>query len=145
MPPGKEFEDFWAQLWSGLLLLRFKLSKEGRFRFYDEFLPLLHHLKNVILGPDDSDAWYLVYIGAKSGSRGKGYAKALIEHTTKQADDENRKCYLESSNVANLKLYHKLGFESVGRKAVLQRGPKVIEMDIMVREPHTMRFSNNAS
>ena len=136
MPPGKEFDDFWAQIRSGLLFLKFKLSKEGRLRFFDEFLPTLHQVKHVTLGPDDDKAWYLVYVGTKTGSRGKGYAKALLEHTIKQVDDENRKCYLESSNVANLKLYQRLGFEPVGRRAVLQRAAKIVEMDIMVRNPH---------
>ena len=135
MPPGQEFDDFCAQLWSGLLMLRWKFSKEGRIRFYDEFLPLLHNIKHEVLGEDDPHAWYLVYIGTKTNSRGKGYAKALIEYTTKQADAENRICYLESSNVLNLKLYNRLGFEAVGRKAVLKRAVKPVEMEIMMRRP----------
>ena len=84
MPPGKEFDDFCAQLWSGLLFLRFKLSKEGRIRFYDEFMPLLHEMKHEVLVKDDPRTWYLVYIGTKPESRGKGYAKAVVEFTTKQ-------------------------------------------------------------
>ena len=136
MPPGQEFDDLCALLWSGLLTLRFRFSKEGRIRFYDEFLPLLHELKHEVLGKDDPHAWYLVYIGTKSTSRGKGYAKALIEFTTKQADIEHRICYLESTNVRNLKLYNRLGFEAVGRKAVLKRAAKPVEMELMVRQPN---------
>ena len=136
MPPGQEFDDFCAQLWSGLLTLRLRFSREGRIRFYEEFLPLLHELKHEVLGQDNSHAWYLVYIGTKSTSRGKGLAKALIQFTTKQADAERRICYLESSNVRNLTLYKKLGFEAVGRKAVLKRAAKPVEMELMVRYPN---------
>ena len=83
MPPGQEFDDFCTMLRSGLLTLKWKFSKEGRIRFYDEFLPLLHDKKHEVLGVNDPHAWYLVYIGTKAESRGKGYAKALVEHTTK--------------------------------------------------------------
>ena len=126
-------------------MLRFKFSKEGRIRFYDEFLPLLHKLKHEVLGQDDAHAWYLVYIGTKSNSRGKGFAKALIEYTTKQADAENRICYLESTNVLNLKLYNKLGFEAVGRKAVLERASKPVEMELMMRQPKAGQIVSNVS
>lgn len=123
-------------------MLRFKFSKEGRIRFFEEFFPLLHKAKHDTLGKDDPHAWYLVYVGTKPGSRGKGFAKALIEHTTKQADAENRLCYLESSNVQNLKLYNKLGFEAIGKKAILKRGPKPVEMEIMVRKPVVDRLAS---
>lgn len=69
---------------SGMLGFNWKLPKEGRKRFFDEFMPLLHDTKHEVLGNDEERSWYLVYIGTKAGSRGKGYAKALIEDTTKQ-------------------------------------------------------------
>lgn len=64
--------------------LSWKLSKEGKKRFFTEFLPLLHDTKHEVLGKDDDNSWYLVYVGTKVASRGKGYAKALIEHVTKR-------------------------------------------------------------
>ena len=84
MPPNKNMDDFCTMLWSGMFGLHWKLSKEGKKRFFDEFLPLLHDTKHHILSKDDDNSWYLVYIGTKPGSRGKGYAKSLIEYTTKQ-------------------------------------------------------------
>jgi len=64
---------------------RYKLSSEARKRFFTEFLPLLHDTKHEVLGKkEDPNSWYLVYIGTKTTARGKGYAKTLIEHTTKQ-------------------------------------------------------------
>lgn len=70
---------------SGMFTFNWKLSKEGKKRFFDEFLPLLHDTKHEVLDKDEERSWYLVYIGTKADSRGKGYAKALIEDTTKQA------------------------------------------------------------
>lgn len=77
-------DDFCTMLWSGMFALNWKLSKEGKKRFFSEFLPLLHDTKHEVLGKDDDNSWYLVYIGTKTSSRRKGYARALIEHTTKQ-------------------------------------------------------------
>ncbi|KAF6229269.1 hypothetical protein HO133_007385 [Letharia lupina] len=134
MPPNKNMDDFCTMLWSGMFGLNWKLSKEGKKRFFDEFLPLLHDTKHHVLGNEDENSWYLVYIGTKPGSRGKGYAKCLIEHTTKQADVENRTSYLECSNVLNLNLYGRLGFRTVQQIRLL-RGGKPIEMDVMTRVP----------
>jgi len=84
MPPGGNMDDFCTMLWSGMFGLSWKLSKEGKKRFFNEFLPLLHDTKHEVLGKDDDNSWYLVYIGTRPRSRGKGYARALIEHTTGQ-------------------------------------------------------------
>ena len=35
-----------------------------------------------VLGDRDEQAWYLVYIGTRPDSRGKGYARKLVEHIT---------------------------------------------------------------
>lgn len=45
MPPGKNMDDFWTMLRSGMWKLWFKLSSEGRKRYFDEFLPKLHDAK----------------------------------------------------------------------------------------------------
>jgi GNAT superfamily N-acetyltransferase len=82
MPPGKNMDDLWTILRSGMWRLWYKLSSEGKTRFYNEFLPLLHHTKHDVMGPRDDDSYYLVYIGSKPSARGKGYARKLIEHMT---------------------------------------------------------------
>lgn len=71
---------FRSKMW----MLNRKLSVEGQDRFKKEFLPLLHRTKEEVLGNLDNDSWYLVYIGTKPESRGKGYARRLIEHVTTQ-------------------------------------------------------------
>lgn len=93
MPPNKNMDDFCTMLWSGMYGLNWKLSKEGKKRFFDEFLPLLHDTKHHVLGKEDDNSWYLVYIGTKPTSRGKGYAKSLIEYTTKQVKQPLRSTF----------------------------------------------------
>jgi len=132
MPPGKNMDDLWTIFRSGMWRLNYRLSAQGKQRFFNEFLPLLHATKESILGPRDDESWYLVYIGTKAGSRGRGYARKLVEHVTKRADEEGRACYLESSNDVNPIIYGKLGFQIV-KKIKLKDDP--VEMDIMVREP----------
>ena len=59
--------------------LYYQLSPEGRHRFFNEFMPLLHDTKHDIMGDRDDDSYYLVYLGSKPSARGKGYARKLIE------------------------------------------------------------------
>jgi len=80
MPPGKNMDDWWTILRSGMWRLLFKLSREGKARFYKEFLPILHDTKQRVLGERDGKSYYLVYLGTKPSARGKGYARRLIEH-----------------------------------------------------------------
>ncbi|KAF1919652.1 hypothetical protein BDU57DRAFT_440446 [Ampelomyces quisqualis] len=126
--------DFEAVALCGMWRLNYRLSPEGKRRFFDEFLPLLHDTMHTTLGDREHEAWYLVYIGTKRSGRGKGHARKLIEHVTKLADGEGRACYLESSNVANPPIYRRFGFEAC-RTIQLQRGGRNIPLDIMVREP----------
>lgn len=77
-------DDWWTILRSGMWRLLYKLSSEGKTRFYKEFLPLLHDTKLATMGARDDDSYYLVYLGSKKSARGKGYARKLIEHMTTQ-------------------------------------------------------------
>ena len=84
MPPGKNMDDWFTIFRSGMWRLKFQLSTEGNKRFFEEFLPLLHKTKEEVMGDRDNESWYLVYIGTRPESRGKGYARKLIEHVTKK-------------------------------------------------------------
>ena len=83
MPPGKNMDDWYTILRSGMWRLNYMLSREGKKRFFDEFLPMLHDTKHEVMAERDEESWYLVYLGTKPEARGKGYAKRLIEHVTK--------------------------------------------------------------
>ncbi len=76
-------DDWWTILRSGMWRLFYKLSREGKARFYAEFLPLLHDTKAEVLGERDDNSYYLVYLGTKASARGKGYGRKLIEHGTR--------------------------------------------------------------
>ncbi len=79
MPPGKDLDGWWTLVRSGMWRLYFQLSAEGRARYYDEMLPLLHHTKIEVLGERDNDSYYLLYLGTKPNARGRGYARKLLE------------------------------------------------------------------
>lgn len=59
-----------------------------------------------------------------------------------QADTDGRVCYLESSNDINPAIYRKFGFETK-RKVQLARGPKPVDMEIMVRQPLSKEALHN--
>jgi ribosomal protein S18 acetylase RimI-like enzyme len=80
LPPGKNIDDWWTILRSGMWRMNYRLSKEGKIRFFEEFLPLLSHTKAEVLGDRDEKSWYLNYIGTKPSARGKGYARKLIDY-----------------------------------------------------------------
>ncbi|KAI9770526.1 MAG: hypothetical protein M1840_003116 [Geoglossum simile] len=134
MPPGKKMENWLTTLRSGIWRLYYKLSAEGRKRFFSEFIPLLHDTKLDVLGDRDANSYYLVYLGTRPESRRRGYAKKLVEHMARRADTEGLPMYLESSAGDNVIYYQRLGFE-LKRKIYLSRGEKPVAMDIMVREP----------
>lgn len=57
----------------------YMLSGEGRKRYFNELLPLLHKTKLEVMGSREADCYYLVYLGTKPKARGRGYARKLIE------------------------------------------------------------------
>ncbi len=78
IPPGKHLDSWWTILRSGIWRLYFRLPAEGKARLFQEILPLLHDTKAAVLGDRDDDAWYLVYLGTKPNSQGRGYAARLL-------------------------------------------------------------------
>jgi len=154
MPPGENMDDLSTIFKSGMWRLFYKLSNEGRKRFFNEFFPLLHDTKAQVLGERDEKSWYLVYLGTRPSARGKGYARRLVEYVTDQADHFGLPTYLESSHLQNRPIYEKLGFEyiksvfltrALGEKHVADEGEgghgekgRGIEMEIMIREPRVV-------
>ncbi|MCJ1473082.1 hypothetical protein MMC13_001732 [Lambiella insularis] len=133
-PPGTNIDSTYTELRSGMWRLRYQLSKEGKARFFDEFMPLLHATKGEVLAERDDQSWYLVYLGTRDAARGKGYARQLMEWGTKQADRMRMPTYLESSNELNPLIYGKWGFR-MSRRIVCTRAAKRVPLDIMIREP----------
>lgn len=61
---------------------------------------------------DDPLGYYFCNMVAVSpAAQGKGVGRMLFEAVTRKADEEGRKCYLESSkNVPNVQIYERMGF-----------------------------------
>jgi ribosomal protein S18 acetylase RimI-like enzyme len=58
--------------------------------------------------------WYLPLVGVDPVWQGKGIGSVLLKHTLALCDRDNMVAYLESSNLANIPLYERHGFEIVG-------------------------------
>jgi ribosomal protein S18 acetylase RimI-like enzyme len=58
--------------------------------------------------------WYLPLLGVDRTKHHNGYGSALLAHTLDIINGENQIAYLESSNVKNIPLYERYGFEVQG-------------------------------
>lgn len=135
--PPPSLDSYLTHFRSGLWRLHFQLCAEGRRRLFDEILPLLHDTKREVLGPEkENDAWYLVYLGTKPRSQGRGLGGRLLRDGMMRADREGRQMYLESSSAVNNEYYKKFGFE-IKKEIYLKRGRWPVRLTIMVREPGT--------
>ncbi|KAI3318333.1 hypothetical protein HD806DRAFT_318687 [Xylariaceae sp. AK1471] len=152
MPPGKDADDWLTILRSGMWRLYYQLSAEGRRRYYNELLPVLHHTKQEVMGDRDDDCYYLVYLGTKPSGQRRGYGRKLIEHMAAKADAEGRPMYLESSSEKNSGYYKKFGFE-IKRDIYLGGGIMTsstdstvtapVRLTIMVREPRKLTLAHS--
>jgi len=137
MPPGANSDSFSTTLRSGIWKLHFTMSKIGRERWFNYFMPELHHIKHDTLGDRDDNSWYLVYLGTRPEARRKGYARAVIEYVTTRADREGQAVYLESSKAMNVPIYEKFGFEKRTRMEMPEVDGNAVPLEIMVREPQS--------
>ena len=71
--------------------------------------------------------WYLPMIGVDPFHQHKGHGSALLRHALRRCDDEHAPAYLESSNPANIPLYERHGFVTMG---TIQEGssPPIVPM-----------------
>jgi len=76
--------------------------------------------------------WHLPLVGVVPRSQGRGYGSALLHRTLARCDAEGTLAYLESSNVRNIPLYRRLGFEVLGTIQVGTSPP----VTPMLRRPH---------
>jgi GNAT superfamily N-acetyltransferase len=58
--------------------------------------------------------WYLPLIGIDPAHQGKGLGGALLKYATNICDRDGVLAYLESSNLRNVPLYERHGFEAIG-------------------------------
>ena len=71
-------------------------------------------------------------------TQGRGVGKMLFEVVTKKADEEGKKCYLESSrDKPNIKIYERMGFDLKKKMVCVSEDGEKARCDLfcMVREP----------
>jgi GNAT superfamily N-acetyltransferase len=84
---------------------------------------------------DPRGYYFLNIMVVKPGSQGKGIGKALARQVTQRADEEGKRCYLESSrDVPNIKIYEAMGFHFVKQMDCEESGD-ICTLYCMVREP----------
>jgi GNAT superfamily N-acetyltransferase len=72
------------------------------------------------------------------GQQGKGIGKELAREVTKMADEEGKRCYLESSRDApNMMIYEAMGFYFVKQMECDDDGD-TCRLYCMVREPQKL-------
>jgi arrestin-related trafficking adapter 3/6 len=87
------------------------------------------------LWTDPHGYYFCNIVVVKPGTQGKGIGRLLFQTVTNMADQEGRKCYLESSKEKpNIAIYEKMGFRLV-RKMVCEEGGDVCDLFCMARDP----------
>ncbi|ODV60533.1 GNAT family N-acetyltransferase ASCRUDRAFT_91831 [Ascoidea rubescens DSM 1968] len=114
-PPDLIIEDGYLTLIrSGYLRVAWLSGFEGFKKIFTQLFNVLSNTKDRVLGDDNKYTWSLIYIGTDVDSRGKGYAKHLINYMFKHyIDNNNYLTYLESSATSNIPIYKKFGFEHI--------------------------------
>jgi len=86
---------------------------------------------------DPNGYYFCNIVTVMPGNQGKGIGRQLFETVTRMADQEGRKCYLESSkDKPNIAIYEKMGFH-LARKMVCDDGEDACDLFCMVREPQS--------
>jgi len=84
---------------------------------------------------DPKGYYFLNIMVVVPGQQGKGIGKTLARAVTRRADEEGKRCYLESSrDVPNMKIYEAMGFHFV-RELTCEDEGDVCPLYCMVRDP----------
>ena len=67
--------------------------------------------------------YYLQFIGCRHSDQGRGIGAALLKQGIKICDEHGMPAYLECSNIRNLPLYQRHGFEVRDAQPIAAKGP----------------------
>lgn len=91
------------------------------------------------LWTDPQGYYFCNIVTVLPSAQGLGIGKKLFKHVTDQADNEGKRCYLESSRAEpNMKIYEKMGFE-LKKEMVCDDDGDAITLYCMMREPQKLR------
>lgn len=76
--------------------------------------------------------YYLQFLGCRQSDQGQGIGAQLLKRGTKLCDERGMPAYLESSNIRNVPLYQRHGFEVRDQQVIGNNGPTAW---FMWREP----------
>ncbi|KAK5939265.1 hypothetical protein PMZ80_008568 [Knufia obscura] len=118
----------WYQGWGGLKRDRYWVWKREQAECQRE------------LWTDEMGYYFVNIVVVSPEAQGRGVGRKLFEVVMRRADEEGRRCYLESSRwEPNVRIYEKLGFE-VGKKmrCVAEDGTdEGVDLFCMMREPQS--------
>ena len=86
-----------------------------------ETIPKLAACKRKAFPNSRDRYWYLFFLGTLESARGKGLGSALVKHCQELAAKDRLPLWLEASSESSMKLYSKLGFETI-EKIILGKG-----------------------
>lgn len=90
------------------------------------------------LWTDPKGYYFLNITVVVPGQQGKGIGKTMVREVTRKADEEGRRCYLESSrDVPNIKIYESMGFKFV-KQMDCDDGGVICPLYCMIREPQKL-------
>ncbi|PIA98770.1 hypothetical protein CB0940_02405 [Cercospora beticola] len=137
------FGDWWLwfeQVKMNLLLHPLTYLTTSRTRYY--IWKRAQASAQQTLWTDPSGYYFCNIVTVLPSAQGQGIGKKLFKHVTDQADNEGKRCYLESSRAEpNLKIYEKMGFE-LKKEMVCDDDGDAITLYCMMREPQKMQESS---
>lgn len=116
----------WYRGWGGLKRDRYWIWKREQAKCQEE------------LWKDENGYYFVNIVVVSPEAQGKGVGRKLFEVVMDKADQEGRRCYLESSRwEPNVKIYEKMGFEVAKKmKCVAEDGSNEgVDLFCMIREP----------
>lgn len=124
LPDDKKF-SFWRALRSGFISLPKRMGNEAfkRLMIFDD-LTQKERQKQMGTHP----FWYCWCLACTPLEQGKGFGRALMQHTFTLAKNSGLPCYLETATVKNQMLYEKNGFHKLAELCLPNSEIKIIAM-----------------
>lgn len=99
-------------------------------RIFRTSMPKAMRFSTEVMGkhPRSPNHWYLYAIGAHPSAQGRGVGSTLLRDRLAEIDQSGEPAYLESSNIRNVPLYQRHGFEVVEEITVSGGGPTLWRM-----------------